>query len=60
MAGSSSHAAAGSSGGGHGSDNDGEERGGDGDEGGMPAVTFKMLMRRGGKDDRTRELHVSA
>lgn len=30
------------------------------DEDGVPAVTFKMLMKRGGKDDRSRELHVSA
>lgn len=26
---------------------------------GVPAVTFKMLMKRGGKDDRSKELHVS-
>jgi hypothetical protein len=25
----------------------------------VPGVTFKMLMKRGGKDDRTKELHVS-
>lgn len=25
----------------------------------VPAVTFKMLMKKGGRDDRTKELHVS-
>jgi hypothetical protein len=29
------------------------------DEGsGRPAITFKLLMKKGGKDDRSRELHV--
>lgn len=31
----------------------------DEEEEGVSEVTFKMLMKRGGKDDRTKELHVS-
>jgi hypothetical protein len=32
---------------------------GDDDELAAPAITFKLLMKKGGKDDRSRELHVS-
>jgi len=31
----------------------------DDEDEGVAEVTFKMLMKRGGKDDRTKELHVS-
>jgi hypothetical protein len=31
----------------------------DDDESSTPAITFKLLMKKAGKDDRSRELHVS-
>jgi hypothetical protein len=31
----------------------------DDDESSAPAITFKLLMKKAGKDDRSRELHVS-
>ncbi|KAF8071278.1 UPF2 [Scenedesmus sp. PABB004] len=38
----------------------GPSYGGDGEGEGGGAITFKLLMRRGGKDDRSREIHVPA